>query len=39
MYHLYGGVAGLLQFTTLGATFAGAFAPISTRTPSRSSPR
>ena len=31
MYHLYGGVAGLIQFTTVGASFAGAFAAISTR--------
>ncbi len=31
MYHLYGGVAGLIQFTTVGAEFAGAFAAIATR--------
>ena len=31
MYHLYGGVAGLLQFTTLGGTLGGALATVSTR--------
>lgn len=31
MYHLYGGVAGLLQFTTLGTTISGALATVSTR--------
>ena len=31
MYHLYGGVAGLLQFTTLGATTGGLLAAVSTR--------
>ncbi|MFN0180885.1 MAG: TIGR00366 family protein [Gemmatimonadales bacterium] len=31
LYHLYAGVAGLIQFTTLGEQFAGAFAAISTR--------
>lgn len=30
LYHLYGGVAGLLQFTTVGARMAGAFAAWST---------
>lgn len=30
LYHLYGGVAGLLQFTTVGERFAGAFASVST---------
>jgi short-chain fatty acids transporter len=30
LYHLYGGVAGLLQFTTVGERFAGAFAAWST---------
>jgi short-chain fatty acids transporter len=30
LYHLYGGVAGLLQYTTVGERFAGAFASIST---------
>ena len=30
LYHLYGGVAGLLQFTTVGASLAGAFAAWST---------
>jgi short-chain fatty acids transporter len=31
IYHLYAGVAGLIQFTTVGAAFAGLFAAISTR--------
>ncbi len=31
MYHLYGGVAGLLQFTTLGTTISGTLAAVSTR--------
>ena len=31
MYHLYGGVAGLLQFTTLGGTIGGQLATVSTR--------
>jgi short-chain fatty acids transporter len=31
MYHLYGGVAGLLQFTTLGTTMSGVLATVSTR--------
>jgi short-chain fatty acids transporter len=31
MYHVYGGVAGLLQFTTLGTTIAGGLATVSTR--------
>jgi short-chain fatty acids transporter len=31
MYHLYGGVAGLLQFTTLGTTISGMLAAVSTR--------
>jgi short-chain fatty acids transporter len=31
MYHLYGGVAGLLQFTTLGTTISGLLATVSTR--------
>jgi short-chain fatty acids transporter len=30
LYHLYGGVAGLLQFTTVGEGFAGIFAALST---------
>jgi len=30
LYHLYGGVAGLLQFTTVGERFAGFFAAFST---------
>jgi short-chain fatty acids transporter len=30
LYHLYGGVAGLLQFTTVGEQFAGLFANLST---------
>jgi short-chain fatty acids transporter len=30
MYHLYGGVAGLLQFTTLGTTIGGVLATAST---------
>jgi short-chain fatty acids transporter len=30
LYHLYGGVAGLLQYTTVGERFAGAFASVST---------
>ena len=30
LYHLYGGVAGLLQYTTVGAQFAGLFASLST---------
>lgn len=31
LYHLYAGVAGLIQFTSVGETFAGYFATISTR--------
>jgi short-chain fatty acids transporter len=31
LYHLYAGVAGLIQFTSVGETFAGYFAAISTR--------
>ena len=31
IYHLYAGVGGLIQFTTLGESFANAFAGISTR--------
>jgi short-chain fatty acids transporter len=31
MYHLYRGVAGLLQFTTLGATIGGLLAAVATR--------
>lgn len=31
MYHLYGGVAGLLQFTSLGTTIGGGLAAVSTR--------
>lgn len=31
MYHLYGAVAGLIQFTTVGTSFAGVFAAVSTR--------
>ena len=31
MYHLYGGVAGLLQFTTLGGTVGGLLATVATR--------
>ena len=31
MYHLYGGVAGLLQFTTLGSAIGGQLATVSTR--------
>jgi short-chain fatty acids transporter len=31
MYHLYGGVAGLLQFTTLGTTIGGMLGTVSTR--------
>jgi short-chain fatty acids transporter len=30
LYHLYGGVAGLLQYTTVGERFAGVFASLST---------
>ena len=30
LYHLYGGVAGLLQYTAVGGRFAGAFASVST---------
>jgi short-chain fatty acids transporter len=30
LYHLYGGVAGLLQYTTVGVGFAGLFASVST---------
>jgi short-chain fatty acids transporter len=30
LYHLYGGVAGLLQYTTVGERFAGLFAGLST---------
>ena len=30
LYHLYGGVAGLLQYTTVGEGFAGLFASVST---------
>ena len=31
LYHLYGGVAGLIQFTTVGAAASDLVAPISTR--------
>ena len=31
MYHVYGGVAGLLQFTSLGSSIGGGLAAISTR--------
>jgi short-chain fatty acids transporter len=31
LYHLYAGVAGLIQFTTVGEQFASGFAAISTR--------
>ncbi len=31
LYHLYAGVAGLIQFTTVGAALTGLFAPISNR--------
>lgn len=31
LYHLYAGVAGLIQFTTVGESFASLFASISTR--------
>ena len=31
MYHLYAGVAGLIQFTTVGEQFAAGFAAVSTR--------
>jgi short-chain fatty acids transporter len=31
IYHLYAGVAGLIQYTTIGESFAGLFASISTR--------
>jgi short-chain fatty acids transporter len=31
MYHLYGGVAGLLQFTTLGTAMSGMLATVSNR--------
>jgi short-chain fatty acids transporter len=31
MYHLYAGVAGLIQFTPLGEFLASLFSPISTR--------
>ena len=31
LYHLYAGVAGLLQFTTVGEAFAGSMASISTQ--------
>ena len=31
LYHLYAGVAGLIQFTTVGESFAGLLASISTR--------
>lgn len=31
LYHLYAGVAGLIQFTSVGEDFAGLFASISTR--------
>jgi short-chain fatty acids transporter len=31
LYHLYAGVAGLIQFTSVGADFAALFASISTR--------
>jgi short-chain fatty acids transporter len=31
LYHLYAGVAGLIQFTSVGADFAGAFAAVSNR--------
>ena len=30
LYHLYGGVAGLLQYTTVGEGFAGLFASVAT---------
>ena len=30
LYHLYGGVAGLLQYTTVGERFSGVFAAVST---------
>lgn len=28
LYHLYAGIAGLIQFTTVGAAFGGLFAPV-----------
>jgi short-chain fatty acids transporter len=31
LYHLYAGVAGLIQFTSVGEAFAGAFAAVSNR--------
>ncbi|HXG64042.1 MAG TPA: TIGR00366 family protein, partial [Blastocatellia bacterium] len=31
LYHLYAGVAGLIQFTTVGESFANLFVPLSTR--------
>ncbi|NOT62673.1 MAG: short-chain fatty acid transporter [Acidobacteria bacterium] len=31
LYHLYAGVAGLIQFTTVGAAMTNVFAPISNR--------
>jgi short-chain fatty acids transporter len=31
LYHLYAGIAGLIQFTTVGTAFTSLFAPISTR--------
>jgi len=31
MYHVYGGVAGLLQFTSLGSSISGGLAAVSTR--------
>lgn len=31
MYHVYGGVAGLLQFTSLGSAISGGLAAVSTR--------
>ena len=39
LYHVYAGVGGLIQFTTVGKTFAEFFGSISNRSPSRSSPR
>ena len=39
MYHLYGGVAGLLQFTTLGGTIGGLLGQCPRGIPSRSSRR
>jgi short-chain fatty acids transporter len=31
LYHLYAGVAGVIQFTTVGAAFTNVFAPVSNR--------